>query len=58
MNWQQGTILVVLLAFVVVPGLVALFTPRKRDRFVQRDVVAQRHRAIARGGFKSRMGVK
>lgn len=57
MSWQQGTILVVTLACVV-PGLVALLTPRKRDRFVQRDVVAQRNRAIARGGFKSRMGVK
>ena len=57
MSWQTGMLIVVTLACVV-PGLVALLTPRKRDRFVQRDVVAQRHRAIARGGFKSRQGLR
>ena len=59
MDWQTGMILVVVAACIV-PGIVALLAPRKPKprRFVQRDVVAHRHRAIARSGFKSRMGVR
>ena len=54
MNWQTGMMLVVTLACVV-PGLVALLVPRKPRNRIRPDRVAERHRAIAMRGFKSRM---
>ena len=61
MSWAAG--MAIAMALLVVLYLcLAIFAAAARkmgsDRFEQNDRVAERHRAIARGGFKSRAGIR
>lgn len=61
MSWSAGMAIAMGLLVVLYLCLaVFAFAARRmgRDRFEQTDRVAERKRAIVRGGFKSRMGVK
>jgi hypothetical protein len=56
-GWALGLILFFLLPLIVV-AVAAVITHEDRDRKRRRDWVAERHRIIARNGFKSRLGLK
>ena len=57
MDWQTGTILVVVLACVI-PGILALLPQSDKRRFTQRDHVAAKHRAIANRALRTRAGIR